>query len=152
VPNELYPVKPTIDPKVKAAIMEEDEPLMPEDIAKICQRSMEAANPMVTMKDGSKRVACTLCHKRPLQIARLCQECYDQKIAEAEWRSRVGIVRRGKGKPKATCPWCNHTERGWSERWSDVCCGDMKMAVLQIMREEGDYARAADKFQGEDWL
>lgn len=145
--NELYPVTPTLDPKVKAAIMEEDEPLTPEDIAKIRQRSMEAANPLVTIKDGAKRVACTQCHKRPLQIARLCQECYDQKIAEAEWRSRVGIVRRGIGKPKVRCPWCGRTERGWCpEGLSDTCCGKMKMAISQLMREEADYQRAAERF------
>jgi hypothetical protein len=59
----------------------------------------------------------------------------------------VGIVRRGKGKPKVTCPWCRHTERGWCpEGLSDTCCDNMKMAILQIMREEGEYNRAAERF------
>jgi hypothetical protein len=59
----------------------------------------------------------------------------------------VGIVRRGKGKPKLTCPWCGHTELGWCpEGLSDTCRGSTRMAVLQIMREEGDYQRAAERF------
>jgi hypothetical protein len=53
----------------------------------------------------------------------------------------------GKGKPKVTCPWCNHTERGWCPKGlSDTCCNNMKMAILQIMREEANYQHAAERF------
>jgi hypothetical protein len=152
MPNELYPIKSTTDPKIKAAIKEEDDPLTPEDIAKIRLESMQRAHPMLTMPDGTKRVACTKCHKKPLTVARLCQDCYDQKVKESEWRARVGIVRRGKGKPKVTCPWCGRTERGWCPELSDYCCGSMQMALLEIMREEQQYNRATEKFQGEGWL
>jgi hypothetical protein len=59
----------------------------------------------------------------------------------------VGIVRRGKGKPKVTCPWCNHMERGWCpEGLSDACCGSLKKAILQLIREEAEYQHAAERF------
>jgi hypothetical protein len=148
MPNKLYPVNPPIDPNVKAAIMEEDEPLTPEDIATIHQRSMEATNPMVTLKDGSKRVACTQCHRRPLQIARLCQECYDERMRIADWKAKLDVVRRGKGRPKVTCPWCGHTNRGWFEgRLNDSCCDEMGSALKQIYLGETAYQRAADHFE-----
>jgi hypothetical protein len=152
MPNELYPFKSTTDPKIKAAIQEEDDPLTPEDIAKIQLQSMQRANPLLKMLDGSKRVACTQCHERPLVIARLCQKCYDDKVRVSEWRARIGIVRRGKGKPNLTCPWCSRTTRGWCPELSDYCCGSMQMALLEIMHEEQDYERAKDKFRGDDCL
>jgi hypothetical protein len=152
MPDELRPIKTPVDPRIKAAIEEQDDPLTPEDIANIQLQSMRRANPMLTMPDGTKRVACTQCHECPLVIARLCQKCYDEKVRVGEWRARIGVVRRGKGKPKLTCPWCSRTTRGWCPELSDYCCGSMQMALLEIMREEQQYNRAAEKFQGEGWL
>jgi hypothetical protein len=152
MPNELYPDNPTVDPKIRAAIMEEDEPLTEADLAKIRQRSMEDATPMLTMRAGTKRVACTQCHKRPLKIARLCRDCYDERIRIADWKANVNIVRRGKGKPDLTCPWCGHTKRGWAEELSNPCCDKMRMALWDIRREEEAYERAHERFEIPDGL
>ena len=146
MPNELDPVT-SIDPKVKAAIMEEDEPLTEADLAAIRLRSMQAANPMLTMRDGTKRVACTECRQRPLKVARLCQECYDERLRIADWKAKVNIVRRGKGTPRLTCPWCGHAGRGWIEELNHSCCDRMQSALWEIQRDEAAYERAADRFQ-----
>jgi hypothetical protein len=118
----------------------EQDDLSPQDL-------LDVQHPMITMPDGTKRVSCTNCHQRPLKVARLCQECYDEKIRVSEWRARLGIVRRGKGKPKLTCPWCKRTGQGYVEGGlSDACCGEMQMAILHIGNEEREYQRAADHF------
>lgn len=108
------------------------------------QELMDIAHPMVIV-GGVKRVACTQCRKRPLVIARLCRECYDERMAAADWRAKLGIVKRGKGRPKLVCPWCGHTERGWvpDGLW-DACCKRMKIALYEIMREESAYERSND--------
>lgn len=133
---------------INPAVLEEDEPLTEADIAKIRLESMQLANPMLTMQDGTKRVACTECHQRPLKVARLCQECHDERMRIADWKAKLNIVRRGKGKPKLTCPWCGHTERDRIEGGlNDSCCGSMRIAMREIYLEEADYQRAADHFE-----
>jgi hypothetical protein len=147
MPDELRTIKTPVDPRIKVAIEEEGDPLTPEDIAAIQLQSMQRANPMLTMPDGTKRVACTQCHERPLVVTRLCQECYDERMRIADWKAKLNIVRRGKGKPKLTCPWCGRTDRGWMEGGlDDFCCNSMGAAVWEIYREEGNYQRAADRF------
>lgn len=98
---------------INPAVYEEDEPLTERDLQNIRIQSMQRANPMLTMPDGTKHVACTECRQRPLKVARLCQECHNERMLVADWKAKLNIVRRGKGKPKLTCPWCGHTERGY---------------------------------------
>lgn len=145
MPDELRPIKTPVDPRINPA--HEEEIITDADRAAIGLQSMQRNNPMLTMPDGTKRVACTQCHQRPLKVARLCQECHDERMKKAEWRARMDIVRRGKGKPKLTCPWCGRTDRGYVDGGlSDACCGNMQMALLEIQHEEADYQRAADHF------
>jgi hypothetical protein len=132
------PNKQTINP----ALLEEDEPLTEADIAQIRLQSMQRNNPMLTMPDGTKCVACTQCHQRPLKVARLCQECYDDRMRAADWRAKLNIVKRGKGRPKLVCPWCGVRDKWFS--LSDFCCGEMQGALWEIAQEESARERSDD--------
>jgi hypothetical protein len=96
------------------------------------QDRMDIAHPMVSV-DGVKRVACTQCHQRPLVRARLCQECYDERMRVADWRAKLSIVKHGKGRPKLMCPWCNTVGLSTLGDW---CCGNMQRAVFEIAEQE----------------
>jgi hypothetical protein len=102
------------------------------------EETMAVKNPMVTMPDGTKRVACTECHIRPLTKARMCDICYDTKIKIANWRSKVSILSRNKGKPKFMCPWCGR-KGGSSLDSIEICCGNMRVALMEIDRERYQY-------------
>jgi len=122
----------------------EQDDLSPQDLLNI-------QHPMITMPDGTKRIACTECHQRPLKVARLCQECYDERMEEAEWRSRLNIVRRGKSKPKLKCPWCHKVEKHSLES-IDACCGKMHVALMQVQGEEYAYEKSVRFVNGEKTL
>ena len=107
----------------------EQDDLSPQDLLNI-------QHPMLTMPDGRKVVSCTNCRQRPLTKARLCVECYDERMRIADWKAKLDIVRRGTGKPKLTCPWCGAVDRCDLGDW---CCGNMQRALFEIAEQE--YAR-----------
>jgi hypothetical protein len=124
------------------ALLQEDN-LTEADIAAIQLQSMRRNNPMLTMPDGSKRVACTQCHMHPLVKARLCQECYEERMRAADWRAKLSIVKNGKGRPKLVCPWCSTVGRCTLGDW---CCGDMQRALFEIAEQECARQRSDDVY------
>jgi hypothetical protein len=111
---------------------EEEEVITEQDIANI-------RYPLV-----NGRVSCTECRKRPLVVARLCHDCYDQRMREAEWRKNLSVVRRGKGSPKLVCPWCQEQ----SVPDLEPCCPKMRAALYEVEREGWNQFRATENDLG----
>ncbi len=120
----------------------EQDDLSPQDL-------LDIQHPMLTMPDGRNVVSCTQCRKRPLKIAKLCDECYKERMEQAELRSKVSIIRRNMGKPKLTCPYCRTTDVCLE---LEVCCPSMRFSLLQIARENEAYSRSVKVVNGIDAL
>ncbi len=120
----------------------EQDDLTPQDL-------LDIQHPMIKLDDGRKVVSCTNCHKRPLTKARLCDECYKERMEQADLRAKVSIIRRNMGKPTMTCPYCRKKKVDLSV---EVCCPHMRMAVSQISRETQVYQDSVKTVDGIDAL